>query len=106
MCTEEIYDESVDEQENEEQETSQSEENESEDILFDGETEEEPTSTNEEDQSNSSENGTNTSSNGEQKTKSNISFKGAGGCYKCACKRFEGLDDICNNCYHNYNDHC
>lgn len=34
------------------------------------------------------------------------SFKqGFGGCHKCSCKEFEGLGDICENCYHHYDDH-
>lgn len=35
-----------------------------------------------------------------------VSFgRGAGACYKCECRHFEGLDDICNNCGHSYYDH-
>ncbi|MCI5212503.1 MAG: hypothetical protein D3910_27795 [Candidatus Electrothrix sp. ATG2] len=34
-----------------------------------------------------------------------ISFKGYSSCCKCDCKAFEGIGDICQNCYHHYDAH-
>lgn len=30
---------------------------------------------------------------------------GYGSCSKCACQKFEGNENVCTNCSHNYRDH-
>jgi len=100
----EINEESVNEHFYKEKGINLSEE-ESEDYLVDNE--ENVGSTNEQNTEEDTEVNSETGSEERHLDKSNISFgRGFGGCYKCACKAFEGNGDICGNCYRHYDDHC
>ena len=101
----EINEESANEHFYKDEETNFSEEDDSGQNSSD--TEEEITSPNGQDIEDGTKNDSDTNFNEEHKDKSKIPFgRGFGGCYKCACKAFEGNGDICGNCYHHYNDHC